>query len=78
MRHRPKRAWFAPWKTRCRCGCAWYRCPDAVSVAPPPVAHSLRGDRDRADWNAPTEPHAMINSAKRPLMTPGQQWRSSS
>jgi len=43
MRHEPKRAWLTPWKRRCRCGCAWYPCPDAATVEPPPVVLSLSG-----------------------------------
>jgi hypothetical protein len=35
MRHGPTRAWLTPWRKRCRCGCAWYPCPDAVTVERP-------------------------------------------
>lgn len=78
MRHGPKFAWLTPWKKRCRCGCAWYPCPDAATVEPPSVSRSLRGHCGTADWNAPTTTYAMINSAERPLMTPGRKWRSRS
>jgi len=78
MRHGPKRAWLTPWRKKCRCGCAWYPCPDAATTEPPPVTLSLRGQRDMAHWNAPTEAYRVINSAGRALMTPGQRWRSRS
>ncbi|WP_189170053.1 hypothetical protein [Pilimelia anulata] len=40
MRHRPVRRLWTPWRIRCRCGCPWYPCPDAVAVVPP-VRQSL-------------------------------------
>jgi len=74
MRHGPKRVWLAPWRRKCRCGCAWYPCPDAVGVEEPTVTLSLRGQRHAADWNAPTKAYPMIHA----LRTPGRRWRSRS
>jgi hypothetical protein len=78
MRHGPKRAWLTPWRKRCRCGCAWYPCPDAATVEPPAVTLSLRGQRDMADWNAPPNAYGVVSPAERALMNPGQRWRSRS
>jgi hypothetical protein len=78
MRHGPRRAWLTPWRKKCRCGCAWYPCPDTATAEPPPVTLSLRGQRDMADWNTPTKAYGVINPADRALMTPGQRWRSRS
>jgi hypothetical protein len=56
MRHGPKRALLTPWKRRCRCGCAWYPCPDAATVQPPPVVLSLSGSYG-LDLTSPGELH---------------------
>ncbi|BEL05618.1 hypothetical protein Q0Z83_038090 [Actinoplanes sichuanensis] len=76
-RHREVRVWFMPWKTRCACGCAWFPCPDAVTVDPPAVTESLRIADPR--WNGPTVHFVAVRPVRgneRPLMTKGQQWRS--
>lgn len=80
-RHRGVRVWFKPWKTRCACGCAWFPCPDAVTVERPPVARSLHIEDPR--WNGPTAYLPPVRPAPAParrnqqsLMTKGQQWRS--
>ncbi|MFI5490962.1 hypothetical protein [Actinoplanes sp. NPDC051859] len=68
MRHKPVRVWFKPWHKRCRCGCRWFPCPDSVTL-----------DRPRPGWNDQTAVYDIITPAlrnERPLMTPGQEWRS--
>jgi hypothetical protein len=74
VRHAPLRAWWAPWRRRCRCGCRWYPCPDVVAPwTAPPVAESLRL---RATWNMPTDRYARVGPDWPPLMTRGQRWRA--
>ncbi len=73
-RHRPVRVWFMPWKTKCACGCGWFPCPDAVTMAAPPITQSLHPGDPR--WNGPTAYHSPGRGTPRPLMTRGQQWRS--
>jgi hypothetical protein len=70
VRHGPRRVWFAPWKTRCACGCEWFPCPDLIKVNRRPVS-----------WNEktsvyPTTTSRFLPRNQRPLMTPGQEWRS--
>ena len=80
MRHEPVRAWYAPWKKRCSCGCEWYPCPDAATIPPPAVTRSLHLDdeldeqkRDGATehtWERPSWPP---DAARGPLRSyPGR------
>ena len=70
-RHKPLRVWFAPWKTRCACGCGWFPCPDSITM-----------DRPGPVWNARTAALPIVTPARpafrdeSPLMTPAQEWRS--
>lgn len=72
MRHRAKRVWFMPWKTRCSCGCPWHPCPDSITMnrSDPGLRQSC------PDWNAPTARYATAPRNERPFMTPGQEWRT--
>lgn len=73
MRHKAVRVWWKPLRSRCRCGCPWYPCPDAIPYRVPPVGQSLGLVRnDGPGWNGPTRP----NRNARPLMTRGQEWRT--
>jgi hypothetical protein len=68
VRHRPVRVWFMPWKRRCRCGWAWFPCPDSTRVNGEPVG-----------WNEKTAVFSTVQPSRRnerPLLTPGQEWRS--
>ncbi|MFI5492076.1 hypothetical protein [Actinoplanes sp. NPDC051859] len=66
MRHRPVRLWCKSWKKRCACGCRWYPCPDSITAARPPVS-----------WNERTVAVPQVRFRNdRPLMTRGQEWRS--
>jgi len=66
MRHRAIRIWWRPWRRRCSCGCGWYPCPDAITV-------NDQARRNSPAWNPPTAAHPRN---ERPLMTPGQEWRT--
>lgn len=72
-RHKPKRRWWAPWKTRCSCGCGWWPCPDTFRIELAPIADTAAVDHG---WNGPTAYHVSPKAVSRPLMTRGQQWRS--
>lgn len=72
MRHRGMRIWWRPWKKRCRCGCAWCPCPDSVTMDRPGPDLS----RAHPNWNAATARYATTSRNERPLMTPGQEWRT--
>lgn len=75
MRHGSVRVWWKPWRRRCRCGCRWYPCPDAVPYRTPPVARSLGLPHNEwPGWNGPTTRLGNVRSG--PLMTPGQRWRT--
>jgi hypothetical protein len=71
MKHRSVRRWWAPWRVVCARGCGWFPCPDSVTMdRPGPDPFVLR--RKDPGWNAPTAKYPN----KRPLMTPGQVWRT--
>jgi hypothetical protein len=67
VRHESMRVWFAPWKKRCRCGCAWFPCPDLITMDTPSPVWPV--------WNGPTARYP-VSRNERPLMTPGQEWRT--
>ncbi|WIM94831.1 hypothetical protein ACTOB_006885 [Actinoplanes oblitus] len=67
MRHEPVRAWYAPWKKRCSCGCGWYPCPDAATAPPPAVTRSLHlGDEWDDEWDDDTHDGRVEHTRERP------------
>lgn len=66
MRHRAKRIWWRPWRTRCACGCAWFPCPDAITINTP--GPDLR--RFYPPRNVPAPPQHRVTPPRNDLEPP--------
>jgi hypothetical protein len=71
MRHKAVPVWWKPWRSRCACGCAWFPCPDSITMDRP----GPQTRHNQPSWAAPTAAYP-VSGNERPLMTLGQRWRT--
>ncbi|MEV4708883.1 hypothetical protein [Actinoplanes sp. NPDC049316] len=71
--HERRRLFFRPWRATCRCGLGAWPCPAAR--APLPATDPAPPAGGSAAWDTRTQQLPQV-TRERPLLTPGQVWRS--